>query len=101
MEEYLKPKLPILCLLLVAILPSLMANIAEFDEVWQNRARDAKKASRAAYNPYPEQVTQNFNKYISKRLSFFCILTTLFHAHCIIFELTNQLLLVCMRLYSC
>ncbi|KAH7529144.1 hypothetical protein FEM48_Zijuj05G0153300 [Ziziphus jujuba var. spinosa] len=68
MEEYAKPKLLILCLLLVAFFPALMANIAEFDEVWQNRAREAKKASRAAYNPHPEQVTQNFNKEVHKAL---------------------------------
>lgn len=38
----------------VMIFPTLKANIADFDEVWQKRAIEAKKASLEAYQPHPE-----------------------------------------------
>lgn len=60
--EDAKPKLVVLSLLVLAMFPTLRANIADFDQVWQKRAEDAKKASLEAYNPHPERVAQNFNK---------------------------------------
>ncbi|XP_038894610.1 pectate lyase-like isoform X2 [Benincasa hispida] len=52
----------------VMIFPTLKANIADFDEVWQKRAEEAKKASFEAYQPHPEEVTSNFNKQVHKSL---------------------------------
>ncbi|GMH01342.1 hypothetical protein Nepgr_003181 [Nepenthes gracilis] len=40
---------------LVFIVAIGSANIAEFDEVWQQRAAMAEKDAEAAYDPYPEQ----------------------------------------------
>ncbi|KAF5734712.1 pectate lyase-like isoform X1 [Tripterygium wilfordii] len=39
-------------------------NIAHFDEVWQKRAHEAKKASQAAYHPNPSEVTNQLNHHI-------------------------------------
>lgn len=50
----------------VMIFPTLKANIADFDEVWQKRAQEAKKAAIEAYQPHPEEVTSNFNQQVHK-----------------------------------
>ncbi|KAL9682540.1 hypothetical protein QQ045_014341 [Rhodiola kirilowii] len=49
---------------LAVMLPRLDANIGEFDEVWKQRAVQAHNASKEAYEPNPEAVTNNFNKYV-------------------------------------
>ena len=36
------------------------------DEVWQNRAEEAKTAARQAYQPDPEKVINHFNKHVHK-----------------------------------
>ena len=51
----------VLGLVFVAISPIMKANIGEFDEVWQKRAEDAKKAAQRAYEPNSENVTNNLN----------------------------------------
>ena len=45
---------------------STMANIAEFDEVWQKRAEEAKNATLEAYQPNPDEVLDNLNHQINK-----------------------------------
>lgn len=50
----------------VMIFPTLNANIANFDEVWQKRAEEAKKAAYEAYQPHPEEVTNNFNQQVHR-----------------------------------
>ncbi|PKI33596.1 hypothetical protein CRG98_046007 [Punica granatum] len=46
------------------LIKALEANIAVFDEVWQKRAEEAKKAANEAYNPDPENVAKDFNRRI-------------------------------------
>ncbi|WKA08369.1 hypothetical protein VitviT2T_026097 [Vitis vinifera] len=50
----------------LVIVPAVTANIGDFDEVWQTRAEEARKAALQAYNPHPEKVTDNFNKKVHK-----------------------------------
>lgn len=38
------------------------SNIADFDAVWRQRAKEAQKAALEAYNPHPEKVTNSLNK---------------------------------------
>ncbi|XP_022768291.1 pectate lyase-like [Durio zibethinus] len=49
-------------LVFVAISPIVNANIGEFDEVWQQRAEEAKRAAQRAYEPNPQNVTNNLNR---------------------------------------
>lgn len=63
--EAVKPRL-LLLFAFVVLIPTLKANIAEYDEVWQKRAEDAKEAAREAYQPNPEEVTHDFNKQVHK-----------------------------------
>ena len=42
------------------------AHIADFDEVWQKRAEEAKTAARQAYHRDPEKVINHFNKHVHK-----------------------------------
>ncbi|XWS48064.1 hypothetical protein CRYUN_Cryun13aG0040300 [Craigia yunnanensis] len=51
----------VLGVVLVAISPIVKANIGEFDEVWQNRAEEAKKGAQRAYEPNPANVTNDLN----------------------------------------
>ncbi|XP_050220605.1 pectate lyase-like [Mercurialis annua] len=45
-----------------SIIPSLKGNIAEYDEVWQKRAENSKKAMMDAYVPNPLEVTEELNQ---------------------------------------
>ncbi|KAI6677161.1 hypothetical protein NL676_037957 [Syzygium grande] len=47
---------------LAVMVPVLRANIADFDEVWQKRAEEAKKAAMEAYEPDPDKVAEDFNQ---------------------------------------
>jgi hypothetical protein len=47
---------------LVAMFPTLRAHIADFDEVWQQRAEEARKDALKAYHRNPEDVTDHFNE---------------------------------------
>ncbi|XVE56994.1 hypothetical protein DITRI_Ditri04bG0055800 [Diplodiscus trichospermus] len=48
-------------LVFVAVSPIVKANIGEFDEVWQTRAKEAKRAAQFAYEPNPDNVTNDLN----------------------------------------
>ena len=66
-EKFSVVKLWIIFVFMVTILPNYMrAHIADFDEVWQQRAKEAKRAAYKAYQPNPEKVTQNFNYHVHK-----------------------------------
>lgn len=49
-----------------ALLPTLMANIADFDEVWQKRAEEAREAALKAYIPDPSEVTDTLNREVHR-----------------------------------
>ncbi|KAI8541612.1 hypothetical protein RHMOL_Rhmol08G0075600 [Rhododendron molle] len=51
-----------------ALLPTLMANIADFDEVWQKRAEEAREAALKAYIPDPSEVTDTLNREVHRTL---------------------------------
>ncbi|KAM7251825.1 hypothetical protein ACFE04_023708 [Oxalis oulophora] len=46
----------------------VQGKIAVMDEYWTNRQAEAQKQSEAAYNPNPEQVTDQVNKQVGKAL---------------------------------
>ncbi|XP_048137070.1 pectate lyase-like [Rhodamnia argentea] len=48
------------------LVPSIRANIGEFDEYWEKRAEEARKEALDAYDPYPEAVTSYFNAKVDK-----------------------------------
>lgn len=48
------------------IVSGLRAHIADFDEYWQSRAMEAEKATREAYHPNPEEVTNHLNIHVHK-----------------------------------
>ena len=48
------------------LIPSLQANIGDFDKVWEKRALKAWNESEKAYNPNPEEVTDSFNEEVDK-----------------------------------
>lgn len=52
----------------LAVLPTFRANNGEFDEVWQKKARDARAAANAAYQPNPEEVTEQINHEVRSSL---------------------------------
>lgn len=52
--------------ILVSFVVIVAANIADFDEVWQKRAEEAKQAALDAYHPNPEEITHNFNMHVHK-----------------------------------
>lgn len=56
----------ILFLGLIVYSPIVKGNIGHFDEVWQERAENAKKGAFKAYNPNPENVTSDFNRETEK-----------------------------------
>ncbi|KAA8530320.1 hypothetical protein F0562_005029 [Nyssa sinensis] len=58
----------IFCFAFAAIIPTLRANIAHFDEVWQKRAQEARAAVMKSYEPEPTKVTNDFNLGVHKAL---------------------------------
>jgi pectate lyase len=56
----------IFCVSFAVLIPSLWANIAEFDDYWQQRADEAKKAALEAYHPNPEEVTEQINTHVNE-----------------------------------
>ncbi|KAG6686789.1 hypothetical protein I3842_11G038900 [Carya illinoinensis] len=48
---------------------TLKAHIADFDELWQKRAEEARKNALEAYQPDPENVTDHFNVEVHKALN--------------------------------
>jgi len=65
-----KLKLLFVCVFYLAIFPTLTANIVHFDQFWQNRSQDAKKAAQAAYKPNPQEITSNLNMHVHKYVLF-------------------------------
>lgn len=47
-----------------ALVPTLRANIGEFDEVLQKKAEQARLAALEAYTPNPEEVTEHLNLHV-------------------------------------
>lgn len=43
------------------VLPSVKANIADFDEVWQKRATEAWNRTLESYEPHPEKIVSHLN----------------------------------------
>lgn len=52
----------------VVIIPTLHAddNFVPLDGYWKQRAAEAKKASLAAYDPHPEEITRDLNFHVNK-----------------------------------
>ncbi|KAJ6926857.1 pectate lyase-like [Populus alba x Populus x berolinensis] len=51
---------------LATLIPSLLADIGIFDDVWRKRAEEAKKMTLEAYVPDPEEATDAFNVEVNK-----------------------------------
>lgn len=58
------------CVFFLAIVPIFEANIVHFDQYWQNRSDDAKKAAQQAYKPNPQEITSNLNMHVHKYVLF-------------------------------
>lgn len=66
------------------IIPTLQANIADFDDVWQKRADEAMRANLAAYHSNPMEVTDQINHHVHKYESFLYVFAAL--ANCVFFS---------------
>lgn len=53
------------------VIPTLLADIGVFDEVWQQRAEEARQAALEAYTPNPEEVTENFNAQVTEYVLYY------------------------------
>ncbi|KAE8665285.1 putative pectate lyase 7 [Hibiscus syriacus] len=58
----------LLCLFFVVIIPTLQADIAEYDEYWRERELQAKENLEKEYNPKPEEVTNHLNDRVATTL---------------------------------
>ncbi|XP_057417419.1 probable pectate lyase P59 [Lotus japonicus] len=67
--EATKLRLLLFFVLYLVAFPTLRANIAQFDQVWQERSQHAKSAALQAYRPNPEQVTVDFNKHVNENMN--------------------------------
>lgn len=61
----------VLFISLGAIVPTLFANIAEYDDVWRKREEIAWNNTLNAYEPNPEQVTSELNIHANRYVPFF------------------------------
>ncbi|KAK7354200.1 hypothetical protein VNO80_19659 [Phaseolus coccineus] len=52
----------------LAILPTLQANIGQFDHVWHRRLKEAREAAKQAYKPNPMKVTAEFNTHVMRAM---------------------------------
>lgn len=50
----------------VALVFTIEAHVAEFDEVWQKRSEEAKRAALHAYEPNPEKVASHLNEKVHR-----------------------------------
>lgn len=57
-----------LLVLLLAVAPLIGANIADFDEVWKERAAEARVAAQSAYHDNPEEVGEELVGEVEKSL---------------------------------
>ncbi|KAL2546879.1 putative pectate lyase 3 [Forsythia ovata] len=62
--------LPLLFFVLASVLKftNCYGDIAEYDEYFQKRAKDALEDSINAYNPNPEEITEQFNEQVGEAL---------------------------------
>lgn len=60
----------VLFFIFAAIIPSFLAHIGEFDEVWRRRAEEARKVALQTYESEPENVTLAFNKQVREYVKF-------------------------------
>lgn len=56
----------VVMVLVVVVFPTVGANIAEFDEYWKEREKQAKSSAIAAFQPNPEDVSNEFNNKVAK-----------------------------------
>ncbi|KAL6181582.1 hypothetical protein ACLB2K_048235 [Fragaria x ananassa] len=68
MEADRKLKLVILCLLMSIAIPVLKANIGMFDDVWEQRQKEAEQAAKAAYQHDPLKHVVHLNKQVHKAM---------------------------------
>lgn len=60
-----KVRLVLICVLCyVGTFSRVNGNIGDFDEVWKQRAEEAKKSAQNAYKPDPHNVTQELNYHV-------------------------------------
>ncbi|XP_042510765.1 pectate lyase-like [Macadamia integrifolia] len=62
------PKPSIFFLFFALFTHAVRAHIADFDEVWQERAKEAEQRTIHNYEPNPEAVTSQFNAHVDKAL---------------------------------
>lgn len=56
----------LLFFVLIVVAVSIEGHIKEFDEVWEKRAQQAKKAALHAYHPNPKSVADHLNYQVDK-----------------------------------
>ncbi|KAF4367626.1 hypothetical protein F8388_011265 [Cannabis sativa] len=66
LEKYFRVELLIIVFFAILFPNYTRANIKDFDEVWQQRAIQARKNAHKAYHPDPHKVTQDFNYHVHK-----------------------------------
>lgn len=59
----------VLLLALASLLPTLRANIAEYDEVWRRRAEESWNRTLKSYEPEPENIVAHLNKQVHRTLN--------------------------------
>ncbi|KAI4329609.1 hypothetical protein MLD38_027977 [Melastoma candidum] len=62
----------VLVIVVAFVIVTVQAHIAHFDEVWQKRAEAARKAALEAYQPNPENVTDEFNHRVREDMESDC-----------------------------
>ncbi|KAL3528334.1 hypothetical protein ACH5RR_007656 [Cinchona calisaya] len=61
-------KSSLILFVLVALVLTIEAQFADFDDYWQKRSEAAKEAAHQAYHPNPENVTSHFNEKVHRAL---------------------------------
>ncbi|CAL5198352.1 unnamed protein product [Lathyrus oleraceus] len=69
--ETLKLRLLFLYVFYLAIFPTFEANIVHFDQHWQRRSHEAKKAAHKAHQLNPQGVAATFNNHVHRLFSGF------------------------------
>lgn len=50
----------------MVVVPTVLANIAEYDDYWKAREKEAQIAATMAFDPAPEDVNDDFNKNVAR-----------------------------------
>ena len=50
----------------MVVVPTIRAHIAEYDEYWKAREKEAKTVAIDAFDPSPEDVNDDFNNNVEK-----------------------------------